>query len=275
MTITDTPRPTKGRKAKTEPRRAAKSKDRKVDPARQEVTWDSPVRPKLIFLPPKIRDAQAHRKAVQRSIVMSMVMLLAAGGGYFVTTAQVALEDQRLAVEEERTAALAAEIAENRPIEDYLNGLIERKTMVSDALANDLSHHRIVGAILTANTVGATFNSITRADPNEGVTCESGNPFIESAAIGCMVIEGQAPSIAQAAEFASALEGAQGILTDAYVTGSGTSDSEEGAAFRIVVGYTTEALSYKGDAFQPTEEELASVLKTDDATSATTEGVTQ
>ena len=257
----------KGKSPKTKP---AKAKGSSTPPAPKETPWPSNVQPSLIFLPAKIRSAETFRKSVRQAIILSAAMIAAAGVAYGGVVVNTASAEEKLEAEQARGVTLASEIAVNKPVQDYWEGLVQRKISVAGALEDDLAYAKIVEAIQTANTVGATFTSINTNEAGDA-GCPTSNPFEASAAIGCIMVTGTVADVSAVGVLLNQLDGAGGIMTDPYASSSTV--VEDRVNFTFTVGYTQGAMSFKGIPFEPTPEEVASLPTVDASTVATTDGV--
>jgi hypothetical protein len=273
-TITTEPKPAKAKKPRPEPRpkvprepkppkaaKAAKAAKAPKEPKTPAVkappapVWASPVKPSLVLLPVKARGLKARRKAVRQSVFMGLGMLGLTAAGYLVVLAGVAGAQNEVNKESAITATASDYLAQNRDVQDYANGFVERKAAASDALQNDVSYSKVVQAIHKANTVGAVFTSIKTAAP--GTQCMSSSPFAASSSLGCLDVSGKAPSVAAVSQLVAALNQDKTMLTEPYLTESTSTGT--GVEFKVIVGHTGQALSGKGDKFKPSPEEMSSI----------------
>lgn len=267
-TITTEPKPAKAKKPRPEPKpkvprepkppKAAKAPKEPKTPAVKTPpapVWASPVKPSLVLLPVKARGLKARRKAVRQAVFMSLGLLGLTAGAYLVVLAGVAGAQNEVNKESAITATASDYLAQNRDVQDYANGFVERKAAASDALQNDVSYSKVVQAIHKANTVGAVFTSIKTTPP--GTQCMSSSPFAASSSLGCLDVSGKAPSVAAVSQLVAALNQDKTMLTEPYLTESTSTGT--GIEFKITVGHTGQALSGKGDKFKPSPEELSSV----------------
>lgn len=239
------PRPPKEPRA-AKPAKAPKPVREKTAPAVKAPAWASPVKPSLVLLPAKSRGLKARRLAVRRAMLMSLGLLGATTAAYLVVVAGTAGAQAEVDREAAVTARQTAFLAENRPVQDYADGFLERKAAAATALEQDTAYSRVVDAIQSANTVGAEFTGISTAEA--GISCVSPSPFTPSTALGCMNVSGKAPSVASVGTFVAALQKDSTILKDVYLTESAS--AEGGIAFKISVGYTDRALTFKGQKYR-------------------------
>lgn len=261
-TITTEPKPVKAKKPRPEPRpktprepkppKGAKAPIEKTPPA---PVWASAVKPSLVLLPVKARGLKARRKAVRQSVFLSLGMLGLTAAGYLVVLAGVAGAQNEVNKEAAITTAATDYLAQNRDVQDYANGFVERKAAASDVLRDDVAYSKVIRAIHGANTVGAVFTSMKTAAP--GAQCMSSSPFAPSSSIGCLDVSGKAPSVAAVAQMVASLNQDKTMLVEPYLTKSVSAG--EGVEFEFSVGHTGQALSGKGEKFTPSPEELASV----------------
>ena len=258
-TITTEPKPAKAKKPKPEPRpktpkgaKAPKAQSEKKPPA---PVWAPAVKPSLVLLPVKARGLKARRKAVRQSVFMGLGLLGLTAAGYLVVVAGVAGAQNEVNKEAAITTTATEYLAQNRDVQNYADGFVERKTAASDALRDDVSYSKVVQAIHGANTVGAVFTSMKTAAPD--AQCMSSSPFAPSASLGCLDVSGKAPSVEAVAQLVAALNQDKTMLVEPYLTKSVS--TEGGIDFDFSVGHTGEALSGKAEKFTPSPEELASV----------------
>lgn len=264
-TITTEPKPAKAKKPRPEPRpktprepkppKAAKAPKTPVEKAPPAPVWASPVKPALVLLPVKARGLKARRKAVRQSVFMSLGLLGLTAAGYLVVLAGVAGAQNEVNKEAAITATASEYLAQNRDVQDYADGFVERKAAASDALHDDVAYSRVVQAIHKANTVGAEFTTIKTSAP--GTQCVSSSPFAPSASLGCLDVSGKAPNVAAVAQLVAALNADKTMLVEPYLTKSAVGGA--GIEFEFTVGHTGQALSGKGDKFKPSPEELSSI----------------
>lgn len=243
-----TPREPKGTKAKA-PKAAGKQ-----EPKPKAPVWPSNVKPSLVFLPPKIRDAQAYRRSIRQAMLMSMGLLAITGVVYGATAAGGLGAKSDLDKELARTTSLKTEIAANQQVQEYYDGFILSKKGISDTLSADTSYSKVLNEVISANTVGASFTSISKKSDE---ACPTGDPFTASVAIGCIELTGQAPNMGAITAFVAGLQSKPTLLTSPYIEESG--QIVGGASFKITVGYTKDAYSGKGGAFVPTSQEIAAL----------------
>lgn len=227
-------------KPKTKP--AAKSKASAAD---REVTWPNPVKPSLVLLPAKVRGARARRKAIRGATIMSVGLLGLTVVGYISVSAASSVAQNGLEAEMAKTASQQKVLDANKPVQDFYDGLTARREAAVAALQNDVSNTNVLKALDSANTVGATFKSITKTA--DASACPVVDPFLPSQAIGCLQVSGITSSVADVGRLSSALLGNKEILTAPYVTA--TADGDKATSFELTVGFTSKALSNKGQPF--------------------------
>lgn len=269
-TITETT-PPKGKKPKREPKVRAPREPKAPKPAKQprppkaekpakepkaaaapKPVWPDPAKPSLVFLPTRNLGARARRQATRRALLVSLGVLGATAAGYLFVLAGTAGAQAQVDKEAAITAKEQAFLTQNRTLQQYFDGFVERKAAASSALQQDVDYSKVLRTVSGANGVGATFTGISVVtDPTR---CSASNPFAASAAIGCLEIDGEVPSLADVGRFSAALAQNKQMLTDPYVSESSVNDHS--TAFKLTVGFTSQALSAKGGAFAPTDEEL-------------------
>lgn len=243
------PKPKAKPAPKPKPKAKATGKAR-PDASEREVTWPSAVKPSLVLLPAKAKGARTRRKAIRGAIIMSVGILGITVIGYISVAAASAVAQGGLETEMAKTAGHQKILEDNKPVQDFYDGLIQQREAAVTALAPDVSNANILKAVNDANTVGATFASITKlADPG---ACSSVDPFTPSIAVGCLQISGTAPSISAIGELVGRMSASTEMLTAPYVSESTV--SEGAAAFKLSVGYTDKAFSNKGKAFDESAE---------------------
>ncbi|GAA4035677.1 hypothetical protein GCM10023063_20340 [Arthrobacter methylotrophus] len=283
-TITTEPRPAKAKKPKPErqpkaprePKAPRPSKDAKtpktpVEKAPAPPAWASPVKPSLVLLPPKARGLKARRRAVRRAMFMSLGLLGLTAAGYLVVLAGTAGAQAELNKEKDITATSTQYLAQNRDVQDFANGFIERKAAAASALDQDVAYSKVVQSILNDNTVGVVFTSIKTSAA--GSQCVSSSPFVSSTSLGCLDVEGKAKDVTSVAQLVSALNQDKTTLAEPYLTQTVAADSS--VTFKLTVGYTSQALSLKGQKFKPSPEELSSLDTPTSAAGTTSTPATQ
>ncbi|ACL42114.1 hypothetical protein Achl_4163 (plasmid) [Pseudarthrobacter chlorophenolicus A6] len=270
-TITTGNGPAKATKHKPEPRPKTPREPKATKPPVQKEppapAWASPVKPSLVLLPPKARGLKARRRAVRQAMLMSLGMLGLTAAAYVVVLAGTAGAQAELDKEKTITNQATAYLAQNRDVQNYADGFIERKVAVGTALEDDVAHSRVVQAIYGANSVGAVFTSIKTAPADS--PCMSSSPFAPSTSLGCVDVAGKAPNVEAVAQLVASLNKNKDMLAEPYLTESTV--TEGGISFKFTVGHTSQALSLKGDKFKPSPEELSSI---DSPTAATDSAAT-
>jgi hypothetical protein len=274
-TITTEPAPAKAKKPKPEPRpktprepkppKAAKTPKPAVEKTAPAPVWASAVKPSLILLPVKARGLKARRKAVRQAMFMGLGLLGLTGAGYLVVLAGVAGAQAEVNKEAAITATATEYLDQNRDVQEYASGFVERKAAASTVLDHDVAYSKVVQAVHNANTVGATFTSIKTAAA--GTVCMSSSPFAPSSSIGCMEVSGKARDMAAVSQLVDALKKDTTTLTETYLTEAVS--TEDGIDFRFTIGHTSQALSGKASKFRPSPEELESIQSPTAATADT------
>ncbi|MCU6480154.1 hypothetical protein [Arthrobacter sp. A2-55] len=222
-------------------------------PVEKAVVWPDSARPSLMFLPPNVRGVRARKRAVRQAVLLSVGLLVATAGAYLAVAAGTTSAQAGLNAEKAVAAEHAKFLAVNAPFKDYFDGYIARKAEVSQVLERDMANSKVFKAVNDANTVGAVFTTLAKSP--SASDCARGDLFAASVAVGCLDLEGHVGSIADVGALAAALAGSKEYLVDPYVTESTAGDKM--ATFKITVGFTDKALTYKGDKFRPTPDELA------------------
>jgi hypothetical protein len=199
----------------------------------------------------KVRGARERRKAIRGAIVMSVGILGITVLGYVSVAAASAVAQAGLESEMAKTAAHQKVLEDNKPVQDFFDGLALRREAAVAALQQDVSNTSVLKAVNDANTVGAKFTSIVRSA--DAGACPAVDPFVPSLAIGCLQISGTASSVAAVGDLSARLLANKEILTGPYVTESAQSD--DGTTFKLTVGYTDKAFSNKGKAFESADVE--------------------
>lgn len=265
------PKEPKAPKAPKEPKQAKAPKAPKEQGAKKPKqgkapaapVWPTSVKPSLVFLPDAIRNSQAYKRSIRQAMLMSVGLLAATAVVYGGTATAGLSAKSDLDRENGRTATLKADIASNQQVQEYYDGFILSKKAVSNILSSDTSYSKVLNEIASANTVGATFKSIVKKTDD---ACPTGDPFSPAASIGCFELSGGAPSMADATAFLAQLQTKTEMLTSPYIQELGTDNN--GATFKITVGYTKAAYSGKGGEFVPTAQEIAALNSSADATTA-------
>jgi len=256
--------PPKGRKAPKPPKEpkapkpAKEPKAAKGEPKKPKApaapVWPSSVKPTLVFLPDAIRNSQAYKRSIRQAMLMSVGLLAATAVVYTGTAAAGMGAKADLDRELARGVALKGEIASNQQVQAYYDGFILSKKAVSNVLSADTSYAKVLNEIASANTVGATFKSIIKKTDD---ACPAGDPFTPAASIGCIELSGGAPNMSAATTFLAQLQTKTELLSSPYLQELGTDNN--GATFKITVGYTKAAYSGKGGEFVPTDQEIAAL----------------
>lgn len=257
------PKEPKAPKAARAPKPAKGPKEAKIAAV---AVWPSSVKPSLIFLPEKIRSAQAYRRSVSQAMLLTVVALGATAVIYAGTAATAMGARGDLAEETSIGAQLKSEISGNQQVQEYYDGFIISKQVVSDTLKSDTAFSNVLNEIQSANTVGAQFTSVKKKLPAE---CPAGDPFAPTVGIGCVELSGTAPDLTSVTTFLAGLQTKTEILTNPYISESGLGPA--GSTFKLTVGYTDKALSQKGDQYVPTAAEVAALNSNADATPAAVE----
>jgi ABC-type lipoprotein release transport system permease subunit len=268
-TITTGNGPAETKKPKSEPRqKTPKEPKAPVQKAPPAPVWASPIKPSLVLLPPKARGLKARRRAVRQSMLMSLGLLGLTAAAYVVVLAGTAGAQAELDKEKAITNQATAYLAQNRDVQNYADGFVERKAAVGTALENDVAFSKVVQAVYDANSVGAVFTSIKTAPADS--QCMSSSPFAPSTSLGCIDVAGKAPNVEAVAKLVASLNKNKDMLAEPYLTESTV--AEGGISFKFIVGHTSQALSLKGDKFKPSPEELSSIASPTAATGAAASG---
>lgn len=239
-----TPRPARG--TKTAP---------KADPILKEASWPSPVKPSLMLLPPKVAGRRMQRRAVKQSWILAAAMLGLTGLIYIPVAATTSAAASDLAAAQELSAGHRQYLTDNAPTQDYYDGLILRKQAAADALGQDIDYSAVINAIFAANTSGVTFSQIAVRPGTTSAT--TGDVFNPSRAVGYFDVTGTAPSLAAVGELVTSLKSSKDLLVDPYVTESNV--ARGATQFKVSVGFTDKAMSFKGEKFRPADADLAAV----------------
>jgi hypothetical protein len=246
------PRPVKEKTPKSPRGSKAAPKD---DLTPKEVSWPSPVKPSLMLLPPKVAGRRMHRRAVKQSWMLAAGMLGLTALIYIPVAATTTAATADLAAAQELSAEHRQFLADHAATQDFYDGLVLRKEAAAEALAQDIDYSQVINAVYTANKSGVTFTQIA-VRPGTGDKT-TGDVFNPSRAVGYLDITGTAPSLAAIGELSTSLKGSTELLVDPYVT---ESNIARGATqFKLSVGFTEKAMSFKGEKFRPTDAELAEV----------------
>lgn len=276
MTLT-TERPGKEPRAPKEPKapkaakvKAAKAPKDHAAAAPKEVGWPSPVRPSAMLLPPKVAGRRLHQRAVKHSLIAAGAAAALLALIYIPVAATTASAQSKL---DEQTATAAQHrsyLSSNDSVQKYFDGFITHRQAVAEALVKDVSYSSVVKAINDANKVGATFTEIHYSSKAAKPT--TGEPFAASKAVGYLEVAGMASDEHAVSELMGSLAEKNPILTDPYLIQSGV--TRGGTTFKLSIGFTDKAMSFKGETFRPSDQEIASLdhgtQGTDAGTAATT-----
>lgn len=260
MTLT-TERPGKAPRAPKEPKAPKVAKTKAVKAPKEapappkEAAWPSPVRPSAMLLPPKVAGRRLHQRAVKQSLIAAAAAAALLGLIYIPVAATTAaaqgkLDDQTAAAAEHRSYLSA-----NDSVQKFFDGFITRRQAVAEALVKDVSYSTVLKAINDANKVGASFTEIQVGSKAAKPT--TGQPFAASKAVGYMEVSGMATDEHAISELMGSLAEKNAILTDPYLIQSGV--ARGGTTFKFSVGFTDKAMSFKGEAFRPSDQEMASL----------------
>ncbi|MCC3299252.1 hypothetical protein [Arthrobacter caoxuetaonis] len=255
------PKPAKPVKVKAPP--AAKApkppaapKVPKPDKAAAAAAWPDSTRPSLMFLPDKIRGARSRRRATRKATLMAAGILGLTAVAYVSVASGTAAAQSDLDAANAVTAEHTAFLEEHSAFQNYYDGFIKQKSAVAGILEHDMTYSKVIKALNDANTVNAVFTTITKAESADA--CPSSDLFAPSVSVGCLEVGGHLPTIADVGTLAASLGSSKEFLTDPYVTESAAGD-EGDAQFKLHIGYTDKAFSFKGEKFRPTDEELDSI----------------
>lgn len=238
------------------PKPPAAPKAPKQDKAAAAAAWPDSTRPSLMFLPDKIRGARSRRRATRKATLLAGGILGLTVAAYVSVAAGTAAAQSDLDAANAVTAEHTAFLEQHSAFQDYYDGFITQKGAVAGILEHDMSYSKVIDALNEANTVDAVFTTITKAESAEA--CPSSDLFSPSVSVGCLEVGGHLPSISEVGALAASLGSSKEFLTDPYVTESATGD-EGPASFKLHIGYTDKAFSFKGEKFRPSDEELASI----------------
>lgn len=206
--------------------------------------WKQSSKPRVVLLPTKDRAASTLRKNLRNAGGVSAGMLLVTVIAYIIVAVSTSGAHSTLDTHNQLKTQHEGYITDNAPITEYVEGIALRKAAAVDALLTDTDYSRVLSEIDGANTVGATITAVSTGDVD---LPQSSSPFADASAIGFLNVTGRAASISDVGRLVEALNTRGKMLTDAYATSAmGDGDVE----FTITLGYTEEALSFKGVAFE-------------------------
>lgn len=250
---TKAPRPPKEPKARKE-KAPRDPKAPREHAAPKEAAWPSPVRPSAMLLPPKVAGRRLHQRAVKHSLIAGTAALALLGLIYIpvaatASAAQDKLDEQQSQVSDHKNYLSSTETAQK-----YFDGFIIRRQAVADALVKDVAYSAVLKAMNDANKYGI---SITDAHATKSVKPVTGQPFAASKAVGYLEVNGTASDEHAVSQYIGALADNTTLLTDPYLSKSAV--SRDGTTFSLTVGYTDKAMSFKGESFRPSDQEIASL----------------
>lgn len=263
------PRPRKEPKAPREPKVKAPRPPKETRPAREktpkqpkaqrehgpkEVAWPSPVRPSAMLLPPKVAGRRLHQRAVKHSLIAGAAALAVMGLIYIPVNATALSAQSKLDAQHAEVTKHRDFLASTESVQKYFDGFIIRRQAVADALVKDVAHSAVLKAMNDANKFGIT---LTEIHATKSVKPAAGQPFAASKAVGYLEVAGTARDEKAVSQYIGALAEDTTVLTDPYLTQSG--DSRGGTTFKLSIGYTDKAMSFKGESFRPSDEEIATL----------------
>lgn len=260
------PKPPREPRAAKAPRvkvvKAAKGID--PDAAPKEAAWPSSVRPSAMLLPARVAGRRLRQRAVKRSLSAVAVAAAVLGVIYIPVAAGASSAQSKLEAQQAIAAEHRAYLSENAGTQQYFDGFIVRRQAVAEALVKDVAYSAVIKAVNDANRAGAVFTEVIYSPKN--ASQGPGDPYAPSKAVGYMDVSGTVSSVGGVAELIGNLNQASDILTDPYVTSSAVGPS--GTTFKLRVGFTDKAMSFKGEKFRPKDEDLATVAIDQDAAGA-------
>lgn len=263
------PRPRKEPKAPREPKVKAPRPPKEPKPAKEkaprqpkaprehgpkEVAWPSPVRPSAMLLPPKVAGRRLHQRAVKNSLIAGAAALAVLGLIYIPVNATAMVAQDKLDAQLAEVAEHKEYLASTESVQKYFDGFIIRRQAVADALVKDVAYSSVLKAMNDANKFGIT---LTEVHATKSVKPAAGQPFAASKAVGYLEVSGSASDEQAVSQYIGALAEDTTVLTDPYLTQSG--DARGGTTFKMTIGYTDKAMSFKGESFRPSDEEIATL----------------
>lgn len=221
----------------------------------KEAAWPSPVRPSAMLLPPKVAGRRLHQRAVRHSLIAAAAAAALLALIYIPVAATTAAAQDKLDARLADAAEHRSYLSANDSVQKYFDGFITRRQAVAESLVKDVSYSTVLKAINDANTVGASFTEIHVSPKAAKPT--TGEPFAASKAVGYMEVSGMATDVHAVSELIGSLARKSAILTDPYLVQSAV--ARGGTTFKFSIGFTDKAMSFKGETFRPSDQELASL----------------
>lgn len=247
------PRPPKEPKARKE-KAPKQPKAPREQPAPKEVSWPSPVRPSAMLLPPKVAGRRLHQRAVKHSLIAGAAALALLGLIYIPVNATASSAQAKLEDQQAQESAHKDYLASTESAQKYFDGFIIRRQAVADALVKDVAYSAVLKAMNDANKYGIT---ITDAHATKSVKPISGQPFAASKAVGYLEVAGTASDEHAVSQYIGALADNTTVLTDPYLNQSAV--ARGGTTFKLTIGFTDKAMSFKGESFRPSDQEIATL----------------
>lgn len=231
--------------------------------AEVKARWPDPSLPSKGLLPKSLVAKREVRKFTLRAGVIGLTVVALAGlgwGGLAASSASAyaAQQDQELA-----NTVLGESVSGLQVIDRSLKAFDAQRASVAAALQNDVTYSAVVTAVRASAPVGVEIDSIKSTF---GSVCDGPDPFNAKPAIGCLTVDGAAPSVPKVSEYVTKLialssdPAKPAWLVDPYATTASSGSDTTGATgvasgqvvrFTLTVNFTPEALSLKYAKFLP------------------------
>lgn len=234
-----------------------------VKPAETKSVWPDPAAPSKGLLPRSLVAQREVRKFTFRTGVIGAVIvgLAALGWGALAASAVSAAADK--ANQELQNGTLQKSISELRVIDLAVKGFDAQRQNVAVALQNDVTYSTVISDLRAAAPKGVALDDIKTSF---GTPCPGPDPFNAKPAIGCLTIDGAAPTVDDVSAYVknlldlSADPAKPAWLVDPYATTATAGTDNTGATgvgagsvvrFTLTVNFSPAALSLKYAKFLP------------------------
>lgn len=233
---------------------------KKTDPS--ELTWTSPVRPSAFLMANYIRRRRAMAAAIRKTTLLGVaaaVVLLLAGAGSFALNFMAKVDRNEA---EAQLAQSQDQLKELSKASSFFDGLEKRESSVKSELAAEVDYSKVMSSVTDALPSGSQVSSLTT---KYGTVCATPDPFLSSAAIGCVEYTVSVKNLAAASWFLENANRAGNNVVNSFLV---TSTSQgDGGRYTLTgtANYTAEAFTYRFVDKSAEEAPDASTPETDPA----------
>lgn len=225
--------------------------------AASKVSWADPSVPSRGLMPASLLARKSVRKfTFQFSVVVLLVIGLAAVGWGMMAASNLSVTSDRDNIVAQNNNTLK-QLTSLKVIEQKVQSFDTQRHAVAVALQNDVTYSQVLAAVETSAPAGVLISSMST---QFGGLCPGPNPFAAKPAVGCVTIQGTAPSAEAVNVYVQNLlnlsvnSAKPALLVDPY-NGS-SADGTAGPAghsvsFLMTVNYSAQALSLRYAKFLP------------------------